>query len=647
MTISLDSGVAVTIIVVIVLLFSLLTVLTMDIYREKKKLLAVSRRLQETEELFRCIYEQSPIGIGLADSEHEITQHNKAYETILGRTEVELKTTSWKEYTHSDDLDKDLRLFEQFKSGEIHGYTLPKRYLRPDGSVVWVNLTIAPLSLTSSQNHTHLCLMEDITEQVLSQQNLLESERSKSVLMSNLPGMAYRCRYDRDWTMLYVSDGCFELTGYEPSKLLENREVAFNDLIDEEYKEHLWQVWGEILEKRTKLKEEYSITTASGEKRWVYEQGQGVYDTEGNVIALEGLIVDITELKEREAEVRYLSDHDVMTGCYNRLFFDKAKRLYDTRENLPISILVGDINGLKFVNSALGEEEGDKLIVHAADILKSNLRERDILGRVGGDEFCILMPNTDESELVERFRSIRSAFQMHNSNADLGDRQIRFSMGFRIKHKSDENIDDVIKQAEDIMNRHKLLQRKSSQSALVESIKVTMLERSRETEEHGERMVALASKIAMDLNLSEMELYELELFVTLHDLGKVGIDDRILTKPGRLTPEEWEEMKKHPEIGYRIAVSSPELAPIADLILSHHERWDGRGYPRGLEGENIPLLARILTIADAYDAMTEDRVYRNAMTKEDAIAEIKRNSGEQFDPVIVESFMKVVRQMDQ
>jgi HD-GYP domain-containing protein (c-di-GMP phosphodiesterase class II) len=151
----------------------------------------------------------------------------------------------------------------------------------------------------------------------------------------------------------------------------------------------------------------------------------------------------------------------------------------------------------------------------------------------------------------------------------------------------------------------------------------------------------------MDLNLSEMELYELELFVTLHDLGKVGIDDRILTKPGRLTPEEWEEMKKHPEIGYRIAVSSPELAPIADLILSHHERWDGRGYPRGLEGENIPLLARILTIADAYDAMTEDRVYRNAMTKEDAIAEIKRNSGEQFDPVIVESFMKVVRQIDQ
>lgn len=264
--------------------------------------------------------------------------------------------------------------------------------------------------------------------------------------------------------------------------------------------------------------------------------------------------------------------------------------------------MVGDINGLKFVNQAFGEDEGDKILVQTAAILKSNLREHDILGRIGGDEFCILMPKTVE------------------------------------------NIDDVIKQSEDIMNRHKLLQRKSSQSALVESIKVTMLERSRETEEHGERMVALASRIAMELGLSEMELYELELFATLHDLGKVGIDDRILTKPGRLTPEEWKEMEKHPEIGYRIAVSSPELAPIAELILSHHERWDGTGYPRELKGENIPLLSRILMLADAYDAMTEDRVYRKAMTREDAIAEIRRNSGAQFDPVIVESFMQVVGQ---
>jgi len=644
MTTALDSEVVLIIIVIIVLSFSLLTVLTMDIYREKKKLLSVSQRLHETEELFRCIYEQSPIGIGLADLELEITQHNKAYETILGRNEDELKTTSWKEFTHPEDLDKDLDLFEKFKSGEIKGYAMPKRYLRPDGSVVWVNLTIAPIRLSAEKQHTHLCMIEDITEQVLSQQNLLESERSKSVLMSNLPGMAYRCRYDRDWTMLYVSDGCFELTGYEPSMLLENRDVTFNELINQEYQEHLWKMWAEILDKKTKLKEEYRITKASGEQCWVYEQGQGIYDAGGNVIALEGLIVDITELKEREAEIRYLSDHDVMTGCYNRLFFDKAKRLFDSRENLPISVLVGDINGLKFVNQAFGEDEGDKIIVQTADILKSNLREHDILGRIGGDEFCILMPKTEQNEVVERFRAIRSAVQMHNENSDLEDRQIRFSMGFRTKQKPEENIDDVIKQSEDIMNRHKLLQRKSSQSALVESIKVTMLERSRETEEHGERMVALASRIAVELGLSEMELYELELFATLHDLGKVGIDDRILTKPGRLTPEEWKEMEKHPEIGYRIAVSSPELAPIAELILSHHERWDGTGYPQELKGENIPLLSRILAIADAYDAMTEDRVYRKAMTSEDAIAEIKRNSGAQFDPVIVESFIKVVGQ---
>ena len=173
-----------------------------------------------------------------------------------------------------------------------------------------------------------------------------------------------------------------------------------------------------------------------------------------------------------------------------------------------------------------------------------------------------------------------------------------------------------------------------------------MYEKSHETEEHSERLAALTRMVGEALKLSQIELDHLELLATLHDIGKVGIDDRILGKPGKLTAEEWLEMKKHPEIGYRIAAASPELVSISEFILSHHEHWDGSGYPKGLAGEAIPLLSRIIAVTDAYDAMTENRVYRKAMDRESAIAEIKNNAGTQFDPEIAKLFVGMMKQTE-
>ena len=167
-----------------------------------------------------------------------------------------------------------------------------------------------------------------------------------------------------------------------------------------------------------------------------------------------------------------------------------------------------------------------------------------------------------------------------------------------------------------------------------------MFEKSHETEEHAERLVTLSKLVAEGLNLAQDDRDRLELLATLHDIGKVGISDRILTKPGKLTEEEWVEMKRHPEIGYRIAMSSPELIPVADGILCHQEHWDGTGYPQKLRGENIPLLSRIIAVVDAYDAMTQDRPYRAAMSHEAAITEIERNAGTQFDPQVAQVFIQ-------
>ena len=213
------------------------------------------------------------------------------------------------------------------------------------------------------------------------------------------------------------------------------------------------------------------------------------------------------------------------------------------------------------------------------------------------------------------------------------------SLGCATKTKDIETLDSILKSAGENMYRDKLLQKYSTHSSVLASMKTTMYERSHETEEHAQRLVKLSRMIGLKLNLIDEQLNELELLSTLHDIGKIGVGDAILNKPDALSAEEWVEMKKHPEIGYRIAMSTSELVPIAYYILSHHERWDGLGYPQGLKAEEIPLLSRILSVVDAYDAMTEDRPYRKAMSKSDALTEIKKNSGTQFDPMIVEIFL--------
>ncbi|WP_041275127.1 HD-GYP domain-containing protein [Desulfotomaculum nigrificans] len=214
------------------------------------------------------------------------------------------------------------------------------------------------------------------------------------------------------------------------------------------------------------------------------------------------------------------------------------------------------------------------------------------------------------------------------------------ALGYATKNKAKENIWQVLKEAEEWMYRNKLLQSKSYRNAIISSLKATLFEKSMETEEHAERLKEISLKIAKGLGISDKQMDELELLAVLHDIGKVAIKESILMNPGKLTEEEWEEMKKHPEIGYRIARATPELAPVAEYILCHHERWDGRGYPRGLKGEEIPLLSRILAVADAFDAMTNDRPYRKAMSREESLAELERNAGTQFDPEIVSAFIE-------
>ena len=352
------------------------------------------------------------------------------------------------------------------------------------------------------------------------------------------------------------------------------------------------------------------------------------------------LLIANKELVFQNEKISHLSYHDFLTDLYNRAFFEAEKIRLDTQRQLPLSIIMGDINGLKLINDGFGHAKGDEVIIEIAQILKNCCREGEIIARIGGDEFGIILPRSNSAfaQLVcNRIYDACKTYELH------GDRVYpSISLGHATKTMETESMDDVLIAADESMTRQKLLDSRSAHNSILASIKAIMFEKSQETEEHAERLIKLSRSVGLVMLLSDDQLNELELLSTLHDIGKMGISASILSKRQKLSNEEWSEIKKHPTIGFRIAQATSELVPIAQYILCHHERWDGKGYPQGLEGEKIPLLSRILFVVDSFDAMTNDRAYRAAMTKEEAIEEIKEGSGTQFDPNISKIFLDII-----
>lgn len=283
---------------------------------------------------------------------------------------------------------------------------------------------------------------------------------------------------------------------------------------------------------------------------------------------------------------------------------------------------------------------GDQLLIITAELLSSVIRQGDVVACIGGDEFAIAIRHADEyivNSLVKKIRDVIAKQKQENCGVPLS-----LSLGYAVKKNKTDCLQDILKAADNAMCREKLHHSQSGHSAIVQTVMKLLEERDFSTEEHAIRLEQLTSKIACKLELPETKVADIQLLAQFHDIGKVGIADNILRKAGPLNAEEKQEMQRHSEIGYRIAQSHADLAPIADWILKHHEWWNGKGYPFGLIGENIPLECRILAIADAYDAMTSDRPYRVALSHEIAIEEIKRFAGIQFDPAIVDIFIDIV-----
>ena len=340
--------------------------------------------------------------------------------------------------------------------------------------------------------------------------------------------------------------------------------------------------------------------------------------------------------KQDETRLQYLSFRDSLSGLYNRRYFEEEMRRMDQRRFGSVGLIVLDVDGLKLVNDMFGHDSGDKLLFNVATLLTSCFREEDVIARIGGDEYSILLHDANEEVVqaaCERLNKRTLAENVDNNHPPLS-----LSIGFAVSDDPSIPMSQLFKQADSNMYREKLARGKNAHQTIVQTVLKLLEERDFITEGHGDRMQKIVASIGEKCGLTLYELSDLCLFAQFHDVGKIGIMNSILLKPGKLTEEELKEMQGHSEIGHRIARSTPDLRPIADLILKHHEWWNGEGYPLGLAGTAIPLACRILAIADAYDAMTSDRPYRKAIGHEEAVAELRRYAGIQFDPELVKIF---------
>lgn len=383
---------------------------------------------------------------------------------------------------------------------------------------------------------------------------------------------------------------------------------------------------------------EYKIIRLSDSaERWIRHICERAF-VQSHLSQIIGTVQDITEYKESANEILYLSYHDTLTDLYNRRYYEEEIKRVDKEKNLPISVIIGDVNGLKVMNDAFGHAMGDELLIKAAAVIKNACRRYDVAARWGGDEFVLLLPKTASDEAEKMIGSIKK----QAADIFVCDIPLSISFGWDTKGTADVSILQVLKNAEDLMYKNKVAEKKGMRSNTITTILSALHEKSPREEQHSARVSELCQSIGKAMSLPEMQISMLQTAGLLHDIGKIAIDEDILNKPGKLNPREWEDIKRHPDIGYRILGSSYDMLELAECILAHHERWDGTGYPKGLKGSEIPTEARIIAVADTYDAMTSERPYRHALSQQKALDEILRCAGTQFDPDIARVFVEKV-----
>lgn len=323
---------------------------------------------------------------------------------------------------------------------------------------------------------------------------------------------------------------------------------------------------------------------------------------------------------------------DLLTGFQNLESFRMFVRDQPNTFPCPTAVAICDINSLSIINSTMGNHVGDQKIRLLADTMRQYFPKHAYYVRGLEAHLIALCSHSSEAEMQECMERVKENFPG----------KIQYAVGIFSKESPD--ITHTMYAASQAMRAKKLLDRESIHSEMLSSLIRALQECDSDTEHHVRRTQLMGEKLGKRIELTDIQQSNLSLLCLLHDIGKIGIPLEILNKPGKLSEEEWKILRSHTKKGYEIANSNTELKGIAEDILHHHERWDGKGYPDGLSGESIPLLSRVIAVVDAYDAMINDRSYRRAMSVQKAMEELRWCAGTQFDPYIVSVFLKILKE---
>lgn len=606
--------------------------------------------LKASEERYKKLVDLSPDAIAV-HSQGRVVFVNKAAVKLFGARDYhELIGRPVLSFVHDDSKEEvTSRMKIMYDQGKVMPLILEK-FVRLNGEEIYVEVAAMPLIFRGVP--AIMVVIRDVSERVTAENELKTAHRKMADIIEFLPDPVFVV--DRNRRVIAWNRAVEGMTGVPKAEILGKSDLECSaafygqqkhillDLLFPESGRTLPEMQRnyDYIEKKgdTLFAEVFSPYLNAGKGMYIWVKASALYDSEGRIAGAIESVRDITERKQFEEKIRYLSFNDKLTGLYNRAFCEEEMARLDTRRELPLSIIVGDVNNLKVTNDVFGHHEGDRLLAEVSKVLKDSCRKGDIVSRWGGDEFLMLLPRT-EAKVAEMIVERISEKCTQISGLSL---KPSVALGTATKEAEQDELETVLKEAEGRMYCNKLFFGDSLHGDFISTVEKAILDKGKESRRHIEHLRKYVLEFGQELELPPEQVEALSTLAVLHDIGKVSIPEEVLLKPGPLTRDETNIMKKHSELGYRIAQTYHLAKDISDSILHHHERWDGTGYPRGLKGSQIPLSARLLSIVEAYDVMTNRQPYRGAMDSDKALEEIIRNSGTQFDPELVKVFLKVV-----
>jgi diguanylate cyclase (GGDEF)-like protein/PAS domain S-box-containing protein len=724
----------------------------------------MSKKKEIRTDMHKLILDHLPLMTWVKDPEGHYLAMNKPFADYVGLPEEKIRgKNDWELYSQEDAqrfVESDRRVMsgigeETMEYSPLEGLWNEeyKRVIREEGGDVLGVVGVC----------------QDITRRHSAEQALRESEMSLSVLLSNLPGVAYRSLNDKDWTMVFLSQGCLELTGYTPAELIYG-ETTYYDLILPEDREKVMAQWDVDVAAGMRSNDEYRIRTKSGEIKWIWEQSIPVPAHDGPSYYSEGFIQDISKTKKAEAalkaseeqfkaifeeaplgigifsnhtgkalrlnpkfaeihkreidelmnldwiayshpdeiyenqlllrqmmdgetngfsmdkriirgdgtiiwvnmvitpyhvdtgeschlcmmedvtfskmkeqEIEYLSYHDSLTGLFNRRLFEEEMRRISISRKLPVSIIMGDVNGLKLINDSFGHKAGDRLLQEAAMLLRENCRDGDFIARIGGDEFVIILEGADQQLTEQISNRIQKSFRAYSSRKDKRTFYLSISLGSATKTSHDQTMDLLMKEADEKQYQKKHQMKKRIRQEILAAIKSELEQNAGMTQEAREELGQIVREVGTLLHLSPARRNNLRMLLEICEIGRLTLPASLRKKPvWEMTPEEYQKYAIHAETGHRIVSGAPEMKKVALDLMAHHENWDGTGYPKGLKGREIPLLARIARAVDFYQETAQGNPPVNKRQLHKLITSIKKAEGTLLDPEIGEIFTQVL-----